>query len=81
MGRGKARPKNGITNREMEVLQWIFMGKTYKEIGDIMGLSPLTVKQHVRKMMIVSNASTARGLVYTALRRGWLMAPDRSILP
>jgi len=36
-----------LTNRETEVLSWVAKGKTNKDIGDILGLSPRTVNKHL----------------------------------
>lgn len=40
-----------ITAREMEILRWVRDGKSNQEIGDILGISPLTVKNHVQKIL------------------------------
>lgn len=39
-----------LTAREIEVLSWVFKGKSNPEIGLILGLSALTVKNHLRKI-------------------------------
>jgi transcriptional regulator EpsA len=39
-----------ITGRELQVLQWICSGKSNYEIGVILNVSPLTVKNHVQKI-------------------------------
>jgi DNA-binding response OmpR family regulator/DNA-binding CsgD family transcriptional regulator len=36
-----------VTRREAEVLYWIAKGKTNRDIGDILGASPATVKKHL----------------------------------
>ncbi len=36
-----------LTPREAEVLYWVAKGKTNKDIGDIVGSSPATVKKHL----------------------------------
>jgi DNA-binding response OmpR family regulator/DNA-binding CsgD family transcriptional regulator len=36
-----------LTRREAEVLHWIAKGKTNRDIGDILGASPATVKKHL----------------------------------
>jgi DNA-binding response OmpR family regulator len=36
-----------LTEREMEVLRWVACGKTNRDIGDILGLSPRTVNKHL----------------------------------
>ena len=40
-----------LTSREQEILRWIHMGKSNIEIGAILGISPLTVKNHVQKIL------------------------------
>ncbi len=48
-----AKPaKSGLlTPREQQILQWIYHGKSNIEIGMILGISPLTVKNHVQKTL------------------------------
>jgi DNA-binding CsgD family transcriptional regulator len=36
-----------LTPRETEVLSWIAKGKTNRDVGDILGLSPRTVNKHL----------------------------------
>jgi transcriptional regulator EpsA len=40
-----------LTAREQEILKWIHLGKSNIEIGAILGISPLTVKNHVQKIL------------------------------
>lgn len=40
-----------LTVRELEILGWIYRGKSNIEIGMILGISPLTVKNHVQKIL------------------------------
>jgi len=40
-----------LTAREQEILRWIHLGKSNIEIGAILGISPLTVKNHVQKIL------------------------------
>ena len=40
-----------LTTREQEVLKWIHLGKSNIEIGTILAISPLTVKNHVQKIL------------------------------
>jgi len=42
---------NTITPREQEILRWIYLGKSNFEIGAILNISPLTVKNHVQKIL------------------------------
>ena len=53
--RGNDVPKpartSTITPREREILKWIYLGKSNFEIGAILNISPLTVKNHVQKIL------------------------------
>lgn len=44
-------PAHLLTSREREILQWIHLGKSNIEIGVILKISPLTVKNHVQKIL------------------------------
>ena len=51
-GHGVKRAEAGlVTAREREVLEWIYRGKSNIEVGMILGISPLTVKNHVQKIL------------------------------
>jgi len=59
VARGTARP---LTAREMEILAWLREGKSNYEIACILGLSALTVKNHLQRiyrMLGVSNRTQA----------------------
>lgn len=53
----------GLTAREAEVLVWIARGKSNRDIGDILGLSPRTVNKHLEqiyaKLGVENRASAA----------------------
>ena len=40
-----------LTAREQEILRWIYLGKSNGEVGTILKISPLTVKNHVQKIL------------------------------
>ena len=40
-----------LTVREREILRWIYLGKSNGEIGAILRISPMTVKNHVQKIL------------------------------
>jgi len=52
-GGGAERPGGGsiLTVRELDILKWIYLGKSNYEIGAILKISPLTVKNHVQKIL------------------------------
>jgi transcriptional regulator EpsA len=41
---------HGLTDREVEIMQWVKMGKTNHEIGTILNISTLTVKSHLKRI-------------------------------
>ena len=52
----------GVTNRESEVLLWLSRGKSNREIGEILGISPRTVNKHLEQIFIklgVENRASA----------------------
>jgi DNA-binding NarL/FixJ family response regulator len=52
----------GVTSRESEVLLWLSRGKSNREIGEILGISPRTVNKHLEQIFIklgVENRASA----------------------
>lgn len=45
---GRIKP---LSRRELEVIEWLQAGKTNWEIGNIMQVSPLTIKNHVQNIL------------------------------
>ena len=68
------RPSGLITAREIEVLTWVRDGKTNDEIADILGLSMLTVKNHLRHAMKKLVVRTRGQAVAKAIALGFLRA-------
>jgi transcriptional regulator EpsA len=68
------RPAGLITAREVEVLTWVRDGKTNDEIADILGLSMLTVKNHLRHAMKKLVVRTRGQAVAKAIALGLLHA-------
>ena len=46
-GESEALRENPLTQREMAVLEWVAHGKTNRDIGDILCMSPRTVNKHL----------------------------------
>jgi len=53
---GISPASNIVTSRETEILVWVRDGKSNQEIGRILNISPLTVKNHVQKILRKLNA-------------------------
>ena len=59
-----------LSYREREVLQLVCVGKTNEAIGTILGISPWTVKVHVRNFMAKLNVSTRGHAAAMAMKNG-----------
>jgi transcriptional regulator EpsA len=62
-----ARTADVLTVREKEILRWIHLGKSNFEIGTILSISPLTVKNHVQKILRKLNVRNRTQAVGRAL--------------
>ncbi|HEY4069355.1 MAG TPA: response regulator transcription factor [Burkholderiaceae bacterium] len=61
-----------LTLREAEVLYWVVKGKTNRDIGDILGSSPATVKKHLERVYVklgVETRTAAAGIAMARLRQ------------
>jgi DNA-binding CsgD family transcriptional regulator len=45
-----SKPQEKLTKRQVQILNWVQQGKTNFEIAVILGVSPLTVKNHLQKL-------------------------------
>jgi LuxR family quorum sensing-dependent transcriptional regulator len=59
-----------LTNREREILQWVAIGKSDDEIGDILNLSGTTVTSHVENAKRKLNTFRRTYAVVQAIRFG-----------
>lgn len=68
----KLQNKLNLTAREAEVLLWIANGKTNREIGQILGISPRTINKHLEQLfpkLGVENRTAAAGTAIRALNQ------------
>ncbi len=59
-----------LTPREIDVLSWVAKGKTNRDIGEILGMSPRTVNKHLEHIYVklgVETRSAAAALVASRL--------------
>ncbi|MGA0533538.1 response regulator [Hansschlegelia sp. KR7-227] len=69
-GPGALKEKLGVTTREAEVLLWIARGKSNKDIGEILGMSPRTVNKHLEQIYVklgVENRAAAAAVAVRAM--------------
>ncbi|WP_077036979.1 XrtB/PEP-CTERM-associated transcriptional regulator EpsA [Pelomonas sp. KK5] len=65
--RSGAVPGSGITGRERQILGWLREGMSNQEIGEVLGISALTVKNHVQKILRKLNAANRAQAVARAM--------------
>jgi DNA-binding CsgD family transcriptional regulator len=58
-----------LTVREEEVLQWLASGKTDRDIGEILGISPRTVHKHLQRIYEKLGVETRTAAVMRVLNR------------
>lgn len=59
----------GLTAREAEVLYWVAQGKINRDIGDILGASPATVKKHLERVYVKLGVETRTAATAMAMNR------------
>lgn len=59
-----------LTSREAEVLYWVTLGKTNREIGEILDISPRTVNKHLEHMFEKLGVETRTAAASLVLSRG-----------
>jgi len=58
-----------LTPKEAEVLYWVVKGKINRDIGDIVGSSPMTVKKHLEHVFAKLGVETRTAAAAMAMRR------------
>jgi len=66
-------PGSELTQRELEVLQYVAKGLNNKEIGDLVGCTRFTVKFHVQNVLQKLGVADRTEAVAVALQRGILL--------
>ena len=58
-----------LTAKEAQVLYWLVKGKTNRDIGEILGNSPMTVKKHLERIFVKLGVETRTAAAGLAMRR------------
>lgn len=58
-----------LTPKEAEVLYWVIKGKINRDIGDILGSSPMTVKKHLERVFAKLGVETRTAAASMAMSR------------
>jgi transcriptional regulator EpsA len=72
----ESSPGHAITARERQILQWVRDGNSNQQVAEVLGISPLTVKNHVQKILRKLGASNRAQAVARALAMGLLQPAD-----
>jgi DNA-binding response OmpR family regulator/DNA-binding CsgD family transcriptional regulator len=64
-----------LTMREAEVLYWVVKGKTNRDIGDILGSSPATVKKHLEHVFEKLGVETRTAAASLAMKKVRQLTP------
>ncbi|MBV8209864.1 MAG: hypothetical protein JO133_07350 [Burkholderiaceae bacterium] len=67
LGTPSAGQESGLSDRETEILRWVRDGKSNQEIGAILSISPLTVKNHMQRILRKLQASNRTQAVSKAM--------------
>jgi transcriptional regulator EpsA len=69
-----------LTRRESEILKWIYHGKTNSETARILGISELTVRNHVQNLLLKLGVGNRTQAVVKAMQNNILSDCDASLL-
>ena len=72
-------PHEGLSKRELQVLQLLVQGKTVKQVGIELGLSIKTVSTHRNRILGKLESHTTAELVRYALKSGILVRDSQSV--
>ena len=76
-GAGAAPVRGEVTKRELQILRWVREGKSNQQIAEVLGISPLTVKNHIQKILRKLGAGNRAQAVAQALARNLIDAAER----
>ncbi|MEA4938739.1 MAG: response regulator transcription factor [Christensenella sp.] len=65
------RTETSLTGRQMEVLESVASGSTYKETGDRLGITERTVKYHMGSMMEQLQMENKSQVIAYVVKMGW----------
>lgn len=63
------REQFGLTHREAEILMWVAYGKTNRQIGEVLAISPRTVNKHLDYVFIKLGVETRAAATAIAITR------------
>lgn len=61
-----------VDDTNLRIVQMLADGKTQREIGETLFLSPGAVKARIHRMWVLTKVQTSQQLVAVAIRQGWI---------
>jgi DNA-binding CsgD family transcriptional regulator len=71
----RAKTTRPVTDRQLEILRNVARGQTNREIGETLGISERTVRNHMRAILKRLSSSDRTHAVVTAIGNGWIAIP------
>lgn len=72
---GTATSSRPLTDRQLEILTNVARGRTNRQIGECLGISEKTVRNHLRSISQKLSASDRTHAVVLAIGNGWISIP------
>ena len=72
---GDAATSRPVTDRQIEILTNVARGRTNRQIGEALGISEKTVRNHLRTISHKLSASDRTHAVVLAIGNGWIAIP------
>jgi DNA-binding NarL/FixJ family response regulator len=70
-----------LTDRQLEILVNVARGRTNRQIGQALGISERTVRNHLRTILRNLASTDRTQAVVVAIERGWIAIPIEPELP
>jgi DNA-binding NarL/FixJ family response regulator len=64
-----------LTERQLQILALVARGLTNRRVGEVLGISELTVRNHMRAVLRKLHSRDRTQAVVTALSAGWIAIP------
>ena len=61
-----------LSAKDIEIVEWVSVGKTAQETADIIGSTVGSVKTKIQRATLKTDTVNATSLVAKALRNGWI---------
>lgn len=68
-------PTRALTERQIEILTHVARGGSNRQIGQTLGISERTVRNHLRSISAKLATSDRTSAVVIAIERGWIAIP------